>query len=387
MPPAKKKPAARAKPSARAKAPVRKTVVKKSARKSAKRATTPRASERRRVSLRPDLGEQPSGARPVAVGSARALWETDDIAAPTMPPRVEPPPARDAPPDVDKPLTELGVAVCAALLAASVFLPWYHNVPSTVSGWASGTWGPIIFFLALAAVAIVVLRRAQIAIAFPIEPTLVVEGIGWVCVIGLILKRYFSPSAFGFKLPTDGWLFASLGLALALALLAGIASKDAAFVLRPGWWKGTPGKIGASVLVITLAGGLVFGFTNTAVSTSIPKANATPPAITTKGLPPCAKRIHLPTPNGFTAAAGSEIPSINHCDIQYASSLPLVTGFDRFVAALRGAGWTVTAGRSSPVYRLATLGGRTCGTLTIAQTRPKTLVALVSLNVCPPASK
>ena len=390
MPPQKKKPTSRAKPAARkssarkpaARKPApRKSAAKKTTRAPAKRATRPRSS------LTSDPGELPSSARPVAVGSVRPLWETDEVAAPRPEEQGPPPPpipaAKERPPVVDRPAVELGVAAFATLLGASVFLPWYHSAPGTVSGWSSGTWGPIIFFLAVSAIAIVLLRRQGIPVAFPIEPTLVIEAIGWVCVIALILKRYFPPKAFGFKLPTDGWLFLSMGLAIGLALLAGVASSNAAFVLRPGWWKGAGGRIGAAVLVVALAGGLSFGLTNTAVSTTIPQVQANSPAITSKGLPPCAKRLHVPTPNGFTAVLGTEIRSINQCAVQYSSSLSLPTAFDRFVGALRGSGWTVQAGRSSPMYRLASLSGPTCGSLTVAVTQSKVLVALVNLSPCP----
>jgi hypothetical protein len=284
---------------------------------------------------------------------------------------------------VDRPLAELGVAVFGALLAASAFLPWYHSEPTRVSGWASGTWGPVIFFLAAAAVVIVVLRRAGIGVAFPVEPTLVVEAIGWVCVIGLILKRYFPPKPFGYKLPTDGWIFASLAFALGLALIAGIASSNAAFVLRPGWWKGAPGRIGAIVLVIALAGGLAFGFTNTAVSTAVPKARVNPPASEFKGLPPCATRIHLPTPTGFTPTAGSEVKGLNNCNVLFTSTLTVDVAFSRFVAALRGKGWSVSPGRPATTFRTARLGGRSCGALTLVAQPTKVVVAQVISYPCP----
>jgi hypothetical protein len=248
----------------------------------------------------------------------------------------------------------------------------------------SGTWGPIIFFLSLAAIAIVALRRADIGIAFPVEPTLVVEAIGWVCVIGLILKRYFPPNAFGYKLPTDGWIFASLGFALALALIAGIASSNAAFVLRPGWWKGPAGRIGAIVVVIALAGGLAFGFTNTAVSTEVPSVRTPQPASTFKGLPPCARTYHMPTPDGFTPLSGSQIRGIASCNALFTTGIGLDPGFRRFVAALQKAGWTVTPGRSGPSYRLASLRGRLCGNLTLITQSPKVVLAQVILNsLCP----
>src|SRR5437588_2381589 len=207
----------------------------------------------------------------MAVGETPpALWETEvpallEAALPR--PAV---PSKESAPVVDKPWAEVGVGIFAVLLAGSVFLPWYHNALATVTGWSSGTWGPVIFFLALAALAIVVLRRAQVPVAFPVESPLVVEAIGWICVIGLILKRYFQPVVFGAKLPSAGWIFASLACALGLAILAGTASSNTAFVLRPRWFSGKPGWIGSAVLAIALAGGLAMGFTNTSVPTTAP---------------------------------------------------------------------------------------------------------------------
>jgi hypothetical protein len=383
MPPERKKPTPRAKPSARAKAPARKPAARSKPAARAKRPSTPRAPERPPVELKPDDSEQPSSARPIAVGSARALWETDEtpVSAPVPPRSAQ---AKESPSVVDKPLAELGVAVFAALLAASVFLPWYHNAPGTVSGWASGTWGPIIFFLSLTAVAVVVLRRAGIGIAFPVEPTLVIEGIGWVCVIGLILKRYFPPKAFGFKLPTDGWIFVSLALALGLALLAGFASSNAAFVLRPGWLKGRAGRIGVVVMVLALAGGLSFGFTNTAVSTAVPTARAPQPASTYKGLPPCARTYKMPTPAGFTPLSGTQLKGFANCNALFTTGIGLDQGYKRFAAALQEAGWKVTPGRSGTAYRTAGLRGRLCGNLTLITQTPKVVVAQVILNsLCP----
>jgi hypothetical protein len=382
MPPKKKKPTPRAKPTARKPAARSKSAARTPTR--AKRPSTPRALERPRVELKPEASERPSSARPIAVGSARALWETDETPPASAPIPRPSAPAKESQSVVDKPLAELGVAVFAAMLAASVFLPWYHNAPGTVSGWASGTWGPIIFFLSLTAIAVVVLRRARIGVAFPVEPTLVIEAVGWICVIGLILKRYFPPKAFGFKLPTDGWIFVSLAFALGLALLAGIASSNAAFVLRPGWLKGRAGRIGVVVLVIALAGGLSFGFTNTAVSTAVPKARAPQPASTYKGLPPCARTYKMPTPVGFTPLSGTQIKGFTNCNALFTTTIGLDPGYKRFVAALQKAGWTVTPGRSGASYRTAGLRGRLCGNLTLITQTPKVVVAQVILNsLCP----
>src|SRR5438552_1423218 len=139
MPPQKKKPTARAKPAARRAA--KKTAAKKTTRKPTKRAATPRPARPSRGSVKAAPDEQPSSARPVAVCSVRPLWETDDVAAATQPTPAPPPrPARETPPAIDRPTIEMVAAGFAVLLAASVFLPWYHSAPGTVSGWTSGTW-------------------------------------------------------------------------------------------------------------------------------------------------------------------------------------------------------------------------------------------------------
>ncbi|HVL32321.1 MAG TPA: hypothetical protein VM600_01935, partial [Actinomycetota bacterium] len=73
----------------------------------------------------------------------------------------EPPPPSD-PLLVERPLDELGAGIAALVLSASVFLPWYSRPTlDGVSGWTSGSWGPIIFFLGLAAFAIVLIRRLR----------------------------------------------------------------------------------------------------------------------------------------------------------------------------------------------------------------------------------
>jgi len=258
-------------------------------------------------------------------------------------------------------LAELGVAAFAVLLAGSVFLPWYHNALGTVSGWSSGTWGPVIFFLALAALAIVMLRRLEIAIEFPVEAPLIVEAIGWICVIGLILKRYFQPVVFGAKLPSDGWIFASLACALGLAILAGTASSNTAFVLRPRWFGGRPGWIGSAVLAVALAGGLALGFTNTAVPTASPLRPGPQPT-QIRGLPGCAKRLGLPTPQGFTPYVGYETTT---CLATWTTSFGVGQAYARYTGALRTAHWTVTDGPQNTGGRSASLRGPACGAASV----------------------
>jgi len=362
MSPQKKKPTSSAKPKA---VKVRAVKARAKPKPRAKAARTsrpsPRAKDRPRVEITRDEAEQP--ARPVAVGEGRALWESAAPAPVEVPVRVAP--AKESPQIVDQPWAELGSGVFAVLLAGSVFLPWYHSSPGNVSGWSSGTWGPIIFFLSLAALAIVILRRAGVAIAFPVESPLVVEGIGWACVIGLILKRYLQPIAFDAKLPSDGWIFVSLACALGLALLAGMASKNTAFVMRPRWFTGKPGWIGIVVTAVALAAGITIGLTNTSVPVASPtviKPGPQPSRI--RGLPPCATKLHLPTPAGFTAYIGYD--SSSECIATWFSTFGLNQAYSRYTGALKTAGWTVTDGQARPEGRTGSLKGRGCGSASAA---------------------
>jgi len=360
MPPEKKKPTSRAKPKAAKRKPKPRPKPKPRAKAARTTRPSPHSKDRLRVEIKRDDAEQPP--RPVAVGEERALWESAAPAPVEVPVRVAP--AKESPPLVDQPWAELGSGVFAALLAGSVFLPWYHSSPGNVSGWSSGTWGPIIFFLSLAALTIVILRRAGVSVAFPVESPLVVEGIGWACVIGLILKRYLQPIAFGAKLPSDGRIFVSLACALGLALLAGMASKNSAFVLRPSWFAGKPGWIGTAVLVVALAGGITLGLTNTSVPVASPTVIKPGPQPTQiHGLPPCARKLHIPTPQGFTPYIGYDSST---CIATWFSTFGLNQAYSRFSGALRKAGWTVTDGQARPGGRMGALKGLGCGSASVA---------------------
>ena len=295
---------------------------------------------------------------------------------------------KDTAPHLDRPLAELASGAFALLLAISVFVPWYHNVIGTVSGWSSGTWGPIVFFAALTSLAIVVLRRAGVAIEFPVEPTLLVEGIGWLCVIGLILKRYFAPQVAGAKLPTDGWIFASLVCALGLAVTAGWASSNAPFVIRKTWFHDRAGQIGSGVLALAIVGGLSFGFANTVPTVS--GSSTGPPIVApqlTRGLPKCAGRLHIPKPPGFTATQGYDFKNQpTTCVAYFSTSLKLDVGFSRFVAALRAAGWTVTFGKPTPVSRTAGIKGPGCGAMTMIIQSGRPTTAYLNVLPCPRAT-
>ncbi|MGZ4212725.1 MAG: hypothetical protein ACXVQV_05775 [Actinomycetota bacterium] len=369
---------------------------KPATRKPAARATPARSrsrsdAERSRVTLTSAAEEEEQSlARPVAVESTAPLGEmsTDTLDAAGVGPEPRAPVAPRAavrPAVVDRPGVELGIGVVALLLAVSVFLPWYHNGVSTVNGWTSGSWGPVIFFLALLSVAIVALRRARMPVAFPIEATLIIEAGGWVSVIGLILKRYFAPRAFGFTLPTDGWLFASLGLSLALAVLGGMASSNASFVVRPGWFRGRAGVLGAAIVVLALAGGVTFGFVNTSVQ---PVARSSPTPQRVDGMPRCGTRLHLPAPSSFTPTIGFDFKGQpNNCTATLTTTLAIGPATSSYVAALRSAGWTVQESSTSSLYRVLTVKRGACGSIALVALPKRPVSVTATLYPCAPTVK
>src|SRR5439155_16474868 len=96
--------------------------------------------------------------------------------------------------------TDIPVAIMSALLAASAFLPWYKGPAGyriTSTGWGSGTWGPLIFFLGVGSLALVVLRRLGVTVSLPVEESLFHEGAGWVALVGAVIKSRFRPGPKG----------------------------------------------------------------------------------------------------------------------------------------------------------------------------------------------
>jgi hypothetical protein len=210
-----------------------------------------------------------------------------------------------------------------------------------------------------------------------------VEGIGWLCVLALILKRYFAPQIAGIRLPTDGWIFASLLCALGLAVTAGWASSSAAFVVRKGWFRDVPGQLGTAALALALVGALAFGFINTVPSASRPGGSLVVAPQLVRGSPKCAARLHLPTPPGFTATQGYDFkdqPST--CVTFYSTSLKLDPAMSRFTSALEGEGWSVTIGRPTQISRVAAIRGRSCGALTIVVQSGHPTMAYVNVLPC-----
>jgi hypothetical protein len=292
---------------------------------------------------------------------------------------------------VERPRDELFVGVACAVLAATVFLPWYKSVFRNVSGWSSGTWGPIIFFLALAGVAIVALRRLKVPIAFPFDHSLILEGIGWLSVGMAFIKRFFAPHLNTFKYQINTWpMLATMFAAVAVALLGGRVSSGAPFVMRPGWFKDRAGKTGAALLGVALALGIAFGLT--AGSSDASQATSNP--LKSKqilGFPNCAKKAKFPQFAGFKATLGAETPASGSqqasCVVTFTAPFTTKVALARIETALQGAHWTFAVAKTAAPASFAslTLKAPKCGAVTIQQSVVPT--AGSSKTKKPPAAK
>lgn len=211
----------------------------------------------------------------------------------------------------DRSNAELLAGVAALVLAASTFLPWYQGGNlNTISGFASGTWGPLVAFLGVAGFLIVLLRRLNVAVSLPLETGIILEGIGWISVGGVMLKRVFPLKIGSIALSLSQPYFAvfnglmvSLMCAVALAILAGRVSTGSPFVLRPNWFAGTAGKIGSVILAVALIGGISAGFVSgDSTETAAPAEPKT--KMYTGKIPKCLSDI--PIPKAAKVIGGSE---------------------------------------------------------------------------------
>jgi hypothetical protein len=282
-------------------------------------------------------------------------------------------PVEEQTPEIlERPRDELLVGIASALLAISVFFPWYESAGGAikVSGWASGTWGPISFFFALAAVAIVGLRRARVPLSFPLEHTLILEAVGWISVIGILIKRLrplkLSDQLGGGTLGSARGIFIALGAAILVALLAGRLSTGTSFVIRPGWLRESGGKLVAAILVVALIAGIAFGLTNKAgdaKGAAPPKGSSITPV---QGLPQCAKRLGFPVPSRVKPTTGIEpIGGVGYCVAQFTTTLSVTKAFRRYQTALAKAGWSfkTSAQPQTSSARALELTRPQCGTL------------------------
>lgn len=297
-----------------------------------------------------------------------------------------------APEAIERPRDELYVGIACLVLAATVFLPWYKRsiAGGNISGWASGTWGPVIFFLALAGAAIVGLRRLRVQLAFPVDHSFVLEGIGWLAVAMAFIKRFFPPK-FGtasYGINTFPMIMAMLA-AVAVALLGGRVSSSASLVMRPGWFKDKAGKAGALVLGIAVLLGAGFGLA-TGGQSATPTGTAPLPK-TTKGFPPCARTAGVPQPAGFTAIQGAETTTkqFQSCSVTFSTTLAPATAFARMQSALKTGKWKFTVPKTGTKLNLAlVLSSPRCGSVNIigapvTKGKAQTSTAYVFLTPCP----
>lgn len=299
---------------------------------------------------------------------------TPEVARETADPRAHPgldpgtapvrPRASALPDEVERPLHEAGVGVLAAALAVLVFLPWYSRAAFDASGWSSGTWGPVVLGLAVAAVAIVVLRRLGVAVQFPVHHALVLEGIGWAAVGALLIKRVWAPRIAGTEMGTTGWLIAALIVALGIALVAGSVSQGVVLVLRPGWFAATSGRLGAGVLALGIAAGGAFGVLNDVqTGLNVPPNQASQ---LEEGYPECAERL-LPVPEGVEPDRGG--PAQGNCLAVLRTELRQRRAYNRYINTFEAAGWTIVYDArqddENPLLQMQARRGADCATVLV----------------------
>jgi hypothetical protein len=276
----------------------------------------------------------------------------------------------------------------ALLLAASTFLPWY-TLPSpkiSLTGWASGTWASLIFFLGAGAAVLVTLRRFGVRIALPFPESIVLEAFGWVATLAGILKARVRPTAgeFGVKFGVGPGVWVAIGAALALALLAGRVSGKSPFVAVPGWYRGRAGKVGAAILLVIAAGSAAFGFTNSYKARSI-QAGAGPgtpgaPTVVRNRIPDCARGF--PIPSGVKPYTGSGGATTQPCVAIFQTTLKAAAVVSAFKQSLTAAhyAYTVSPGnRGATTFRLTS---PRCGQLNIVAPQSGPVFVSLVLSAC-----
>jgi hypothetical protein len=276
--------------------------------------------------------------------------------------------------------TDIPVLIVSALLAGLTFLEWYKGPPGfgiSASGWASGTWGPIIFFLAIGSVLLVGQRRVGVDVSLPVDESLLHEGAGWVSLVGAVIKTRLRPGPEDLLRASYG-VYITIGAAVVLIVLAGRMSPHAPFVVRPGWHRSRGGAMGIAVLAIVVAGSAVFGTINSVLLE--PKGNPSDLlAGTVRGkLPDCAKGFPLTTglkpQYGFgTGAACQAVLSSTKTPSQIAAE---------FRALLKSKNYVFTEGGTAGSVILTVTKPR-CATLAVVPGDTGATVA-VALTTCAP---
>jgi hypothetical protein len=273
-------------------------------------------------------------------------------------------------------VTDLPIALVSLALAGVAFLPWYKGPKDfglSSSGWASGTWGPLIFFLAVGSVVLVVLRRVGVGVSLPVEESLFHEGAGWISLVGAVIKSRARPGPEGLLTTSYGaWI--AIGLAAVLIILAGRMSPHAPLVVRPGWHKARAGIIGIVILSVVVAGSAVFGATNKA-STSTESGFL---AGTVQGrLPDCADKF--PLPPGVKPDFGFGTGTV--CQAQLSSTKNSAVLTKEFRALLTKQKYTFTELTGAPGSTVFTITKPRCTTLAVVPSETGSLVA-ISFTSC-----
>ena len=291
---------------------------------------------------------------------------------------------REARRGTDSYATDIPIAIVSALLAASTFLPWYKGPQGyhiTATGWGSGTWGPLIFFLGIGSILLVILRRAGVAVSLPIEESLFHEGAGWVALVGAVIKSRFRPGPKDFLTASYGvWI--AIGIAAVLIVLAGRMSPHAPLVLRPGWHRTSAGAVGLVLLTVVAAGSALFGWVNTASLTQS-ASGGDAFAGTIKGkVPACAKSF--PLPPGLKPQYGFDTQGA--CQVQFAAkgSSTDVTAAFRALFASKQYKYTEIAGAPGSV--VFTITKPRCATLAVIPAERGSTVAIAVTPCALPTS-
>jgi hypothetical protein len=106
------------------------------------------------------------------------------------------------------------------VLALSVFMAWYsgsgNGLQLSVIGWHTGTLGVLVFFVALAVLALVGMREAGWALPAMVPESLAVIFLGSLATIFVLIRAIEVPDRF---LPADG---RGIGLWISLAAALGV---------------------------------------------------------------------------------------------------------------------------------------------------------------------
>jgi hypothetical protein len=275
--------------------------------------------------------------------------------------------------------TDIPVLIVSALLAGLTFLEWYKGPPGfgiSASGWQSGTWGPIILFLAAGSVALVALRRLGVHISLPVDESLLHEGAGWVTLVGAVIKSRLRPGTEGLLSASYGvWI--TVGAAAVLIVLAGRMSPHAPFVVRPGWHRAKAGVLGMIVLAAVVAGSAVFGTINSA--SLEPKGNPSDLlAGTVRGkLPDCAKVFPLAA--GLKPQYGFGTGAACQAVLSSTKTPPQISA--EFRALLKSKNYVFTEDSPTPGSVRWTITRPRCATLIVVPDQKGTTVVVV-LSPC-----